>query len=83
MTHVRKGVAWLLTAILLFFVGTGTGYITRTWECRNTLQTIFVAAPGFDLGTMDLPAKLYRIRVSACALPEQWGGDKEPLPGYP
>lgn len=83
MRQARTVFRWVLALVVVFLVGTGSGYVTRTWECRNTLQTIFVAAPGFDIGTMDLPAKLYRIKVSACALPEQWGGHKDPLPGYP
>ncbi|WP_273861940.1 hypothetical protein [Pseudomonas sp. LA5] len=74
---------WLPALLVVFLVGTGSGYVTRTWECRNTLQTIYVAAPGFEVGSMQVPAKLYAIEVSACTLPEQWGGHREPLEGYP
>jgi len=83
MRRARTVFRWVLALIVVFLVGTGSGYVTRTWECRNTLQTIWVAAPGFDAGSMQLPAKLYSLQVTACTLPEQWGGHREPLEGYP
>lgn len=83
MKQARFALRWLPALLVVFLVGTGSGYVTRTWECRNTLQTIFVAAPGFAVGSMQVPAKLYAIEVSACTLPEQWGGRKDPLEGYP
>ncbi|KTT57175.1 hypothetical protein NS337_00595 [Pseudomonas oryzihabitans] len=83
MRQARTVFRWALALIVVFLVGTGSGYVTRTWECRNTLQTIYVAAPGFEMGSMQVPAKLYAIEVSACTLPEQWGGHREPLKGYP
>ncbi|WP_144958449.1 hypothetical protein [Pseudomonas oryzihabitans] len=83
MKQARFALRWLPALLVVFLVGTGSGYVTRTWECRNTLQTIYVAAPGFKVGSMQVPAKLYAIEVSACTLPEQWGGHREPLEGYP
>lgn len=83
MKQARFALRWLPALLVVFLVGTGSGYVTRTWECRNTLQTIYVAAPGFEVGSMQVPAKLYAIKVSACTLPEQWGGHREPLEGYP
>ncbi|MBA1213415.1 hypothetical protein [Pseudomonas oryzihabitans] len=83
MKQARFALRWLPALLVVFLVGTGSGYVTRTWECRNTLQTIWVAAPGFEVGSMQVPAKLYAIEVSACTLPEQWGGQREPLHGYP
>lgn len=83
MKQARFALRWLPALLVVFLVGTGSGYVTRTWECRNTLQTIYVAAPGFEVGSMQGPAKLYAIEVSACTLPEQWGGHREPLEGYP
>ncbi|WP_288477147.1 hypothetical protein [uncultured Pseudomonas sp.] len=83
MKQARFALRWLPALLVVFLVGTGSGYVTRTWECRNTLQTIYVAAPGFEVGSMQVPAKLYAIEVSACTLPEQWGGHREPLEGYP
>lgn len=83
MKQARFALRWLPALLVVFLVGTGSGYVTRTWECRNTLQTIYVAAPGFEVGSMQVPAKLYAIEVSACTLPEQWGGHREPLDGYP
>lgn len=83
MKQARFALRWLPALLVVFLVGTGSGYVTRTWECRNTLQTIWVAAPGFEVGSMQVPAKLYAIEVSACTLPEQWGGHRQPLEGYP
>lgn len=83
MKQARFALRWLPALLVVFLVGTGSGYVTRTWECRNTLQTIYVAAPGFEVGSMQVPSKLYAIEVSACTLPEQWGGHREPLEGYP
>lgn len=83
MKQARFALRWLPALLVVFLVGTGSGYVTRTWECRNTLQTIYVAAPGFEVGSMQVPAKLYAIEVSACTLPEQWGGHRDPLEGYP
>ena len=83
MKQARFALRWLPALLVVFLVGTGSGYVTRTWECRNTLQTIWVAAPGFEVGSMQMPAKLYAIEVSACTLPEQWGGHREALEGYP
>ncbi|WP_312380536.1 hypothetical protein [Pseudomonas oryzihabitans] len=83
MKQARFALRWLPALLVVFLVGTGSGYVTRTWECRNTLQTIWVAGPGFEVGSMQVPAKLYAIEVSACTLPEQWGGHREPLEGYP
>ncbi|RAU40177.1 hypothetical protein [Pseudomonas sp. RIT411] len=83
MKQARFALRWLPALMVVFLVGTGSGYVTRTWECRNTLQTIYVAAPGFEVSSMQVPAKLYAIQVSACTLPEQWGGHREPLEGYP
>ena len=83
MNQARFALRWLPALLVVFLVGTGSGYVTRTWECRHTLQTIYVAAPGFEVGSMQVPAKLYAVEVSACTLPEQWGGHREPLEGYP
>ncbi|MBA1179549.1 hypothetical protein G7008_03430 [Pseudomonas psychrotolerans] len=83
MKQIKSGARWLLTCIALLVFGTGLGYFGRTWECRSGTQTVYVAAPGFESGAMDLPAKLYRLQVSSCTLPAQWGGDKPPLEGYP
>lgn len=83
MKHARFALRWIPALIVVFLVGNGSGYFTRTWECRNTLQTIYVAGPDFDAGVMELPVKLYAIEVSACTLPEQWGGHRAPLEGYP
>ncbi|EHK72313.1 hypothetical protein PPL19_05220 [Pseudomonas psychrotolerans L19] len=83
MRRLKQTAKLMLTAALVFVFGNGLGYLGRTWECRNALQTIWVAAPGYDAGAMQLPEKLYRLQVTACTLPEQWGGQREPLHGYP
>jgi len=68
----------VLAALLVFIFGNGVGYLIRIADCRGEMRTIWVTAPGDDDGP-----ELYRIEVSACALPEQWGGRKGPLEGYP
>jgi hypothetical protein len=69
-------------AFVLFFFCTGTGYVYRTWECRSDLQTIYIAAPGYQ-HQGELPSKLYEVSVTRCTLPEQWGGQRSPLTRYP
>jgi hypothetical protein len=69
-------------AFVLFFFCTGTGYVYRTWECRSDLQTIYIAAPGYQ-HQGGLPSKLYEVSVTRCTLPAQWGGQRDALRGYP
>ena len=73
----------LFGAFVLFFFCTGTGYVYRTWECRSDLQSIYVAAPGYSVQDGAIPNRLYEMQVTRCTLPEQWGGQREPLRGYP
>jgi hypothetical protein len=73
----------LFGAVVLFFFCTGTGYVYRTWECRSDLETIYVAAPGYKARDGILPRRLYEMKVTRCTLPEQWGGQREPLTGFP
>jgi len=74
-----KRVARLLLASLVVFIfGNGLGYLIRIADCQGELKTIWVTAPGDDDGP-----ELYRIEVTACALPAQWGGRGGPLEGYP
>lgn len=76
---MARFIAWV---VLVFFAGNGFGYVFRTYECRSDRVRIYVAAPGYEV-EQGIPAKLYRMQVTRCTLPEQWGGDREPLEGYP
>jgi len=84
---MRKLAKWALVkgvgAIVLFFFCTGTGYVYRTYECRTDLQTIYVAAPGYSVQGGAIPNRLYEMQVTRCTLPEQWGGQRDALRGYP
>lgn len=82
MTYAKRAMRWMLAAPIVFIVGNGLGYIGRTYECRSDRIRIYVAAPGYEVD-QGIPAKLYPMRVTRCTLPEQWGGDREPLEGYP
>lgn len=70
-------------ALVLFFFCTGAGYVYRTWECRSDQRTIYIAAPGYLEQQGVLPDKLYEVEVTRCTLPEQWGGQREPLDRFP
>lgn len=81
--RVAKGMARLTVwIVLVFFTGNGLGYVFRTYECRSDRVRIYVAAPGYEL-EQGIPAKLYGMQVTRCTLPKQWGGEREPLEGYP
>lgn len=78
-----KGIArWIIGALMVFVMGNGIGYIGRTYECRSDRVRIYVAAPGYEVD-QGIPERLYAMQVTKCTLPEQWGGDREPLEGYP
>jgi hypothetical protein len=72
----------LFGAVVLFFFCTGTGYVYRTYECRSDRVRVYVAAPGYEVD-QGIPERLYAMHVTKCTLPQQWGGDLEPLEGYP
>lgn len=81
--RVARGMArFVVWAVLVFFTGNGLGYVFRTYECRTDRVRIYVAAPGYEV-EQGIPAKLYAMNVTRCTLPAQWGGDREPLEGYP
>lgn len=73
---------WVLAALMVFIMGNGIGYIGRTYECRTDRVRIYVAAPGYEV-EQGIPERLYAMQVTRCTLPEQWGGDREPLETYP
>jgi len=83
MTIAKSMARWLFASLIVFIVGNGLGYIGRTYECRSDRVRVYVAAPGYEAPRDRLPEKLYAMQVTRCALPEQWGGDREPLEGYP
>lgn len=83
MTIAKGMFRWLVASLIVFIVGNGLGYIGRTYECRSDRIRIYVAAPGYESPRDELPKKLYAMNVTRCTLPEQWGGDREPLEGYP
>ncbi|MBD1553616.1 hypothetical protein [Pseudomonas typographi] len=79
-----KGLArWAVGGLIIFLTGNGIGYVGRTYLCQNDEVRVYVAAPGYEALAGTLPEKLYALQVTRCALPEQWGGDREPLEGYP
>lgn len=82
MTLSKRIAHWVFAAPIVFIVGNGLGYIGRTYECRTDRVRIYVAAPGYEVD-QGIPGKLYAMNVTKCTLPEQWGGDREPLIGYP
>lgn len=82
--RIAKGIArYLVFTILVFMTGNGLGYVFRTYECRLDRIQIYVAAPGFEAINGEIPDRLYAMQVTRCTLPEQWGGDRGPLDGYP
>lgn len=83
MKRARNIARWIAGALVMFVMGNGIGYVTRTYECRNDRVRIYVAAPGYEASKDELPRKLYSMKVTRCTLPEQWGGQREPLEGYP
>lgn len=82
MKLARGFARWVIGALLVFITGNGLGYVLRTYECRNDRVRIYVAAPGYEVD-QGIPEKLYAMQVTRCTLPQQWGGDREPLEGYP
>ena len=81
---LAKGFAhWVIGALLVFITGNGLGYVVRTYECRNDRVRIYVAAPGYEARPGELPGRFYSMKVTRCTLPEQWGGDRGPLEGFP
>lgn len=83
MKIANRFVQWVLAALLVFSCGNGAGYMLRTYECRNDRVTIYVAALGYQAESGILPDKLYDMPVTRCTLPQQWGGQREPLTRYP
>lgn len=83
MRQLQSVAGWALRALVVFLIGTGLGYVGRTYECRNDRATIYVAAPGYQAHDGAIPEKLYEMTVTRCTLPEQWGGQREPLTRYP
>lgn len=87
MKFAKRTLARLMALLVLFPAGVGLnvgfGYVLRTYECRNDRVRIYVAAPGYETTGADIPARLYAMQVTKCTLPEQWGGYREPLEGYP
>lgn len=83
MAKVKRLSHWLLASLIVFVIGNGIGYVGRTWECRGDLQTVYLAAPGYEARHGVLPPKLYEVSVTKCTLPEQWGGDRPAISRYP
>ncbi|NBB11807.1 hypothetical protein [Pseudomonas sp. SLFW] len=82
MKTVKGLTRWICAALAVFIMGNGLGYVFRTYECRTDRVRIYVAAPGYEVD-QGLPERLYALQVTRCTLPEQWGGDREPLQPYP
>ncbi|PVZ19938.1 MULTISPECIES: hypothetical protein [unclassified Pseudomonas] len=83
MNRAKLLARWAVGGAVIFLVGNGLGYIGRTYECRSDRVRIYVAAPGYEAKGEEIPSKLYGLDVTRCTLPEQWGGYREPLEGYP
>ncbi|WP_295460488.1 hypothetical protein [uncultured Pseudomonas sp.] len=78
MKRIKQTACYLIACAIVFLLGCGLGVVGRIADCRTDMRTIHAAAPGDPVGE-----KLYEFEVTACALPEQWGGRKAPLEGYP
>lgn len=78
MKRLKQTVHYLIACAIVFVLGCGIGVVGRITDCRTDMRTIHAAAPGDSAGQ-----KLYELEVTACALPEQWGGRKAPLEDYP
>lgn len=78
MKRLKQTARFLIASGLVFVFGCGIGVVGRITDCRTDTRKIHAAAPGDSVGQ-----KLYELEVTACALPEQWGGRKDPLKGYP
>jgi predicted RNA-binding protein with PUA domain len=76
--RIKQTAHYLIACAIVFVFGCGIGVVGRITDCRSDMRTIHATAPGDTAGP-----KLYDIEVTACALPEQWGGRKAPLEDYP